>query len=48
MIKQIQAKKVKLRVLHCSGTIKKIEIKARELLINWLNYTLKEKAITEE
>lgn len=37
----IKGKPVKLRQLHCSGTIKKCEIKARVLLNTWLNKTLK-------
>lgn len=37
----INGKRVKVRQLHCSGTIKKIEIKARMLLNLWLNNVLK-------
>jgi len=40
-ITAINKRKVKLRQLHCSGTIKKSEIKARLLLSMWLNNVLK-------
>jgi hypothetical protein len=31
----------RLRIIHVSGTIKKCEIRARQLLFDWLNKTLK-------
>lgn len=43
-ITNIKGKKVKLRQLHCSGTIKKSEVKARMLLSLWLNNVLKKVA----
>ena len=45
-ISLIQGRKIKLRVLHCSGTIKKIEMKAKGLLINWINQVLKSSELT--
>jgi len=40
-VTQVKSKSVKLRQLHCSGTIKKMEIKAVVLLNVWLNNALK-------
>ena len=47
-ITTINKRKVKLRQLHCSGTIKKIEIKARLLLSMWLNNVLKNQTLNKE
>jgi len=41
-------RKTKFRILHCSGTIKKIEIKAKEIMINWLNEILKDSNLKKE
>lgn len=46
-ITNINGKKVRLRQLHCSGTIKKSEVKARMLLSLWLNNVLK-KVVTNK
>jgi len=40
-VTQVKSKSVKLRQLRCSGTIKKMEIKAVVLLNVWLNNALK-------
>ena len=36
LINKIEGKEVKLRILHISGTIKKLEERAKEMLSNWL------------
>lgn len=46
-VTSIGGRKAKIRQLHCSGTIKKIEIKARDLLISWLNSALKKESVTK-
>ncbi len=40
-ITQVKNRSVKIRQLHCSGTIKKMEVKAIALLNIWLNNALK-------
>lgn len=41
LINKIDGKDVKLRILHISGTIKKLEEKAKEMLSNWIsNYEM--------
>lgn len=45
---QISGYKVKIRQLHVSGTIKKIEIQARNMLNLWLNALLKKSSITKQ
>ena len=45
-ITNLNGRKVKINQFHCSGTIKKIEIKARNLLIMWLNSMLKKESVT--
>jgi len=40
-ITQVKNRGVKIRQLHCSGTIKKMEVKAIVLLNIWLNNALK-------
>jgi len=46
LITSYQGRRIKLRVLHCSGTIKKIELKAKALLINWINRILKDPSLS--
>lgn len=40
-IQAIQKQRLTIKTLHCSGTIKKIERKARDLLIFWCNKVIK-------
>lgn len=47
-ITQISGYKVRIRQLHVSGTIKKIEIQARNKLNLWLNSVLQKSAITKQ
>ena len=44
----INNNKLRLKIHHCSGTIKKCQVKAKDLLFDWLNRIMKISLLSEE